>query len=117
MKDKARFVAAGLLPEDVPVPPGRGFTRDDRSWLYEQPSDFYRRELLLHEGTHGFMFTLLGSCGPPWYMEGLAEDLGTHRLEDGRLTLGYMPKSRAECRSGDGSASSRTPWRGVGRCG
>ena len=96
MKDKAKFVAAGLLPADVPVPPGRGFTRDDTSWLYEQPTDYYRRELLLHEGTHGFMFTLLGSCGPPWYMEGLAEYLGTHRLQDGRLTLGYMPKNREE---------------------
>jgi hypothetical protein len=96
MKDKAKFVAAGLLPDDVPVPPGRGFTRDDTSWLYEQPTDFYRRELLLHEGTHAFMFTLLGSCGPPWYMEGLAEYLGTHRLQDGRLTLGYMPKNREE---------------------
>ena len=96
MKDKAKFVAAGLLPEDVPVPPGRGFTRDDTSWFYEQPTDYYRRELLLHEGTHAFMFTLLGSCGPPWYMEGLAEYLGTHRLQDGRLTLGYMPRNREE---------------------
>ena len=42
------------------------------------------------------MFTLLGSCGPPWYMEGLAEYLGTHRLQDGRLTLGYMPRNREE---------------------
>ncbi|MBN1394923.1 MAG: hypothetical protein JW959_07865 [Pirellulales bacterium] len=95
MKDKKRFVAAGFLPDDLPPFP-HGYNRGDRLWLYDQPSDFYRRELFLHEGTHGFMYTLLGGCGPPWYMEGMAEYLGTHRLEDGRLTLGYMPRNRDE---------------------
>jgi hypothetical protein len=42
------------------------------------------------------MFSTLGSCGPFWYMEGIAEFLATHRWRDGRLTLGYMPKSRDE---------------------
>ena len=31
MKDKARFVAAGLLPADVPVPRAAAITRDDTS--------------------------------------------------------------------------------------
>ncbi len=95
MKDKARFTSAGFLPADLPPFP-HGYSRGSRLWLYEQPSDYYRRHLLLHEGTHGFMNTLLGSCGPPWYMEGTAEYLGTHRLQDGRLTLGYMPRDREE---------------------
>ena len=95
MKDKARFAAAGLLPADLP-PFEHGYSRRGRLWLLEQPSDFYRRELLLHEGTHCFMFALLGSGGPPWYAEGMAEYLGTHRWQDGRLTLGYMPRSRDE---------------------
>lgn len=95
MKDKVRFVAAGLLPKDLP-PFEHGFSRDDVLWLYEQPSDYYRRHLLLHEGTHGFMNTVLGGCGPLWYMEGMAEYLATHRWRDGRLTLGYMPRSRDE---------------------
>jgi hypothetical protein len=95
MKDKARFVRAGLLPDDLP-PFEHGYSRGDTLWLYEQPSEYYRRHLLLHEGTHGFMNTVLGSCGPPWYMEGMAEYLGTHRWHDGRLTLGYMPKKREE---------------------
>jgi hypothetical protein len=29
-------------------------------------------------------------------MEGMAEYLGTHRWENGRLTLGYLPRNRAE---------------------
>ncbi len=96
MKDRARFTAAGLLPPEVPVPEGRGFTRYDTFWLDEQRTDWYRRQLLLHEGTHGFMYTLLDGCGPPWYMEGMAEYLGTYRWQDGVLTLGYMPPSRQE---------------------
>lgn len=95
MKDRAKFIAAGLMPKDLP-PFQHGYSVNNRLWLYEQPSDYYRRELLLHEGTHCFMFTILGGCGPPWYMEGLAEYLGTYRLADDRLTLGYMPKSRDE---------------------
>ncbi len=95
MKDKARFVAAGFLPSDLPPFP-HGYSRDHQLWLYEQPSDYYRRHLLLHEGVHCFMFTLLGSCGPPWYMEGMAEYFATHRLENGRPISGYMPKNREE---------------------
>ncbi len=93
MKDKARFQKTGLLPDDLPPFP-HGFSRNNELWLYEQPSAYYRRHLLLHEGTHGFMNTLLGGCGPPWYMEGIAELLATHRVRDGRLTLNWMPEGR-----------------------
>jgi hypothetical protein len=95
MKDKARFVQAGLLPGNLP-PFLHGYSRGQLLWLYEQPSEYYRRHLLLHEGTHGFMFSILGSAGPPWYMEGLAELMSTHRWRDGRLTLGTMPRDREE---------------------
>ncbi|MEN6451794.1 MAG: hypothetical protein ABFC96_14990 [Thermoguttaceae bacterium] len=96
MKDRSRFVTAGLLPPEVPVAEGRGYTWYDTFWLDEQPSEWYRRELFLHEGAHGFMYTVLGDCGPIWYMEGMAEYLGTHRWQQDRLTLGYMPRSREE---------------------
>ena len=72
--------AAGPAAGRPAAPFGHGYPRNDGFWLYEQPSDYYRRHLLLHEGTHGFMNTLLGGCGPPWYMEGMAELLATHRL-------------------------------------
>jgi hypothetical protein len=95
IKDKARFKQAGLMPDNLPPFP-HGYARNHEFWLYEQPSDYYRRHLLLHEGTHGFMITVLGSCGPPWYMEGIAELLATHRWQDGRLTLDCFPASREE---------------------
>jgi hypothetical protein len=34
--------------------------------------------------------------GPPWYAEGMAELMATHRLQDGRLTLNVMPADREE---------------------
>ena len=117
MKDKARFVAAGLLPDDLP-PFEHGYSRGHDLWLYEQPSDYYRRHLLLHEGTHGFMNTVLGGCGPPWYMEGMAEYLATHRWQrraaHARL---HAREPRRSARNGDGFASFKTPWPSIGRCG
>ena len=95
IKDKRLFSSAGLLPDDLP-PFANGYSLGHQFWLYEQPTDYYRRHLLLHEGTHGFMQTVLGGMGPPWYAEGMAELMGTHRWKDGRLELAYLPVSRED---------------------
>jgi hypothetical protein len=95
MKKRERFLQSGLLPRDLP-PFSHGYSRNYELWLYEQPSDYYRRHLLIHEGTHGFMNTVLGGCGPPWYMEGMAELLATHRVREGKLLLNYFPEHREE---------------------
>jgi hypothetical protein len=91
MKDKERFLGAGLFPPSLPDFPN-GFSTGSQLWLYDQPSPYYRRHLLLHEGTHCFMFRWLGGAGPPWYMEGMAELLATHSWQPGKLTLGVMPR-------------------------
>lgn len=90
-----RFAAAGLLPADVPQFPN-AYSRASELWMHEQTSVYYRRHLLLHEGTHCFMHMLLGGTGPPWFAEGLAELLATHRLDDGRLVLAAYPRARDE---------------------
>jgi hypothetical protein len=95
MKDKERFVRAGLYPESLPDFPN-GYTLGSQIWLYEQPSHYYRRHLLLHEGTHAFMLRWLSGAGPPWYMEGMAELLATHKWGNGRLQLAVMPKSKED---------------------
>lgn len=95
MKDKERFLTSGLLPADLP-PFLNGFQKDNDLWFYEQEFPYYRRHLMLHEGTHGFMNMLLGGAGPPWFMEGTAELLGTHLWKDGALTLGYSPRNKEE---------------------
>jgi hypothetical protein len=84
-----------LLPDELP-PFDNGFSYNFDLWIFDQSSDYYRRHLLLHEGVHSFMSTLLGSAGSPWYREGIAELLGTHRWSEGELTLGYFPARRDE---------------------
>jgi len=95
--DSRRFEALHLLP------PGRedfvnGISMGAELWLHDQPTPYYRRHLLLHEGTHVFMESFLAGCGPGWYMEGTAELFGTHRLDEqtGALTMRIMPKDRTE---------------------
>lgn len=95
MKDPQRFRASHALPEDLP-PFLHGYQRAHEIWLYEQSSSYYRRHLLLHEGTHAFMATLRGGIGKPWFAEGLAELLGTHRWQDDQLQLAYVPRSNDE---------------------
>lgn len=95
MKDKERFVAVGLLPEDLPHFKN-GYSRGYELWLYEQPSDYYRRHLLLHEGTHAILNTRLRQRLDHWYIEGLAEYLATHLWAEGRLTTRHFPRHRDE---------------------
>jgi hypothetical protein len=93
MQQKEPFERAGLYLKSLPDFPS-GYNVGSQLWLYEQPSAYYRRHLLLHEGTHAFMLRWLGGAGPPWYMEGMAELLGTHRWSGGKLTLGIVPRSK-----------------------
>ena len=95
MLDRQRFIDAGLLPKDISTFQ-HGFQLGDRLWVSEQPSPYYRRHLLLHEGTHWMMSRKYGGQGPPWLAEGMAEWLGTHRWNGQELHMGIMPTSRDE---------------------
>ena len=95
MLDRDRFASAGLIPEHLPNFP-YGFQFGNQLWLVEQPSTYYRRHLLLHEGTHWFMSRKYGQYGPPWLMEGMAEWLGTHRWSSGKLEMGIIPATKTE---------------------
>ncbi|NOY30547.1 MAG: hypothetical protein GXP28_10345 [Planctomycetes bacterium] len=95
IQDRAKFAALKLLPE-THSDFKNGYTQGLELWLHEQPSDYYRRHLLLHEGTHGFMYAHLGGTGPGWYSEGMAELLGTHHWKNAQLQLGVMPTDREE---------------------
>lgn len=95
MDRRELFEQTGLLPEDLPRF-GHGYSQQGQLWLFDQPSNYYRRHLLLHEGTHLFMQTYLRGMGPPWYSEGMAELFGTHRWQDGELRLRYFPQNRDE---------------------
>jgi hypothetical protein len=95
MKRRESFAAVGLLPENMPAFLN-GYAIGGRLWVNEQPTAYYRRHLLLHEGTHAFMQAHLQGMGPPWYAEGIAELMGTHRWDGDQLQLRYFPKSAGE---------------------
>lgn len=95
MKDADKFRRVGLFPSKLP-PFLHGYAQNRDLWAYDQPSDYYRRHLLLHEGVHALMAEFLHGMGPPWYAEGMAELLATHHWKDGKLTLKYFPASRDE---------------------
>ncbi|MEC9117560.1 MAG: hypothetical protein VX607_11880 [Planctomycetota bacterium] len=86
VQDTDKMRQAGLFPNDLPPFPN-GFSRGFEFWFYEQPSAFYRRYLMLHEGTHAFMQQMLGGRGAPWYSEGMAEYLSVHEWDGKTLKL------------------------------
>lgn len=93
MANREKFRELGLYPDTLPSFL-HGYARGDAVWLLDQPSDYYRRHLLLHEGTHAFMQILLGGAGPDWYMEGTAEYFGTHRWDGTTLETRVVPESK-----------------------
>ena len=95
MLDRNRFKQAGLIPKEVPEFP-YGWQYGDQMWVVEQPSTYYRRHLVLHEGTHWFMFRKYGFYDTPWLTEGVAEFFGTHRWQGSALSMGIIPSNREE---------------------
>lgn len=95
MTDRERFRDAGILNEEVPNF-AHGINRRQLFWMMEHPSDYYRRHLMLHEGTHCFMMALPNPTNRyVWYMEGMAELFGTHALDaGGRASFRVMPPRR-----------------------
>ncbi len=92
MADRRLFRETGLLPEDLPGFE-HGRNRGTVFWMNDQEHDYYRRHLMIHEGTHCFMTALPGVLAPSWYMEGMAELFGTHRTDaEGRPTFRIMPE-------------------------
>ena len=92
--DRKLFEQAGLL--DGTPPFDDGFQLADKIFFVEQPSEYYRRHLLLHEATHWVMYRAFGGGGSPWFMEGMAETEATHRLSNGILQLAVIPSDPVE---------------------
>lgn len=92
--DRKRFAESGLVPQ---IPSFEdGYQLQDTIFLTEQPSVYYRRHLFLHEATHWAMYRSFGGAGSPWFMEGMADLYGTHRLTDRKLAIGIVPKQSSE---------------------
>ncbi|MEC9093967.1 MAG: hypothetical protein VX438_14760 [Planctomycetota bacterium] len=96
MQDMARFKRAGVIPQGMPDFKN-GYTFGTKTfWMYEQPSVYMRRQLMLHEGSHVFLFSKLGAQIPPWFNEGVAELFASHRWTKGQLETRTTIKHRDE---------------------
>lgn len=93
MRDQTLFDNAGMLP-DGGLLAFHGRQIGPQFWMNDQPWDYYRRHLLLHEATHAYMRHLPGYAEdlPPWYLEGMAELLATHTINElGKVEFNVMP--------------------------
>ena len=100
MKDKTKFENAGLLKGELPDR-FHGRQAGYQFWMLDQEQDYYRRHLLLHEGTHAFMLAIARLDVPNAYLEGMAEHFGTHQVVDGKLQVRLMPFNRLDFRGHD----------------
>ncbi len=101
IKETKTFQNAGLLDQQL-RDQQHGRQIGYQFWMMDQPSDYYRRHLLIHEMTHAFMLANPRLDVPVAYLEGMAEHFGTHRLTaDGKLELRLMPNNRADFRGHD----------------
>ncbi|MCH8830924.1 MAG: DUF1570 domain-containing protein [Planctomycetes bacterium] len=91
MVNKPLFQRAGLIPGNL-----RRFIagrhRGYEFWMNDSKWDYYRRHLMIHEATHCFMYAIRDQRFPTWYMEGMAELFGTHRVDTkGKIHYRVMP--------------------------
>jgi hypothetical protein len=93
--DRKRFTDLQYITPDVPSF-REGYQLQNRLFMLEQPSAYYRRHLLLHEGTHWFLWRFLGGNGPPWFSEGMCEMMATHQWSDAdrSLRMNWIPSDR-----------------------
>ncbi|MBD3676592.1 MAG: hypothetical protein HUJ26_24030 [Planctomycetaceae bacterium] len=96
MRDMGALVELGLVPR-LYLNMRTGGHIGDRFWMLDQATDYYRRHLLFHEATHCFMTIMPDTSLPKWYLEGMAEMVATHRLqEDGTIVFGVLPENRED---------------------
>jgi hypothetical protein len=92
MADTGRFREARLFGDDSQILL-EGVYRDQVFWMKDQPVDYYRRHLMIHEGTHCFMSAFPNTTNRlPWYMEGMAELFRSHQTDgEGKTRFRLFP--------------------------
>lgn len=94
MEQADRFRRSGDLPGNLNFK--FGFARNQTVWLFKQPSEYYTRHLLLHEGVHAFCLHQFNGIGPQWFGEGVAEWLALHRGQEAEIVIDQVPATRAD---------------------
>ncbi len=86
MADTGKFRGAGLFGDDSQILL-EGVFRDQYFWMKDQRDDYWRRHLMIHEGTHCYMSAFPNPANQfRWYMEGMAELFRAHQTDAGGKT-------------------------------
>jgi hypothetical protein len=95
MADNNQFRDAGLMTADIKIAL-EGVYKDQMFWMNDQPIDYYRRHLMLHEGTHCYMTAFPNPTNRfIWYMEGMAELFRSHQTDaEGVTRFRLFPHDR-----------------------
>jgi hypothetical protein len=93
--------AEAIIADGLAVPTGAGgfyHPTTETAYLYQQPTLYFSRQLLLHEVIHQFhhLARLEGHSAPGWYMEGHAEYLSHYDWDGECLRLGQLPQLTQE---------------------
>jgi hypothetical protein len=103
-EDDATWRAAILAGGGTPPQAGGYYCPGARvAYIKRQPSPWYTRTLLLHEAAHQYHYFARSGHGKPggnWYVEGVAEHLGSHSWDGETLHLGVLPLLSLENRAG-----------------
>ncbi|MDA0835493.1 MAG: hypothetical protein O2955_14235 [Planctomycetota bacterium] len=92
LRDRQLFQEAGLAPKNLP-PFINGRHRGQEFWVNVPGETYYLKHLVIHEATHCFMTLLPGTNSPLWYLEGMAELFGIHRVDEkGRAEFRILPQ-------------------------
>jgi len=96
MRDMGALVELGIVPREY-LGMRTGGHKQTQFWMLDQETDYYRRHLLFHEATHCFMTIMPDISLPKWYLEGMAELLGTHRLNpDESIQFRILPEDKEQ---------------------
>jgi len=95
MRDEAIFRNQGLIPPEVPDF-DFGYAMNQSIWVKAQPSEYYTRHLVLHEGVHALMFAAFDGAGTTWFQEGTAELLALHEGVGDSTRVNQIPRSREQ---------------------
>ncbi len=91
LADAASYDAALLSAGAPPAFGGTYFPETQTVFVFLQSTRFYTRQLLLHEAAHQFHYLArTGNRAPPsfFYIEGVADHLAHHLVQDGCVWLG-----------------------------
>lgn len=108
-EDDASFRAAIVAGGGTPPSAGGYYCPTARTAYFKrQPTVWFTRNLLLHEAAHQFHYlACTGNDAPSgdWYVEGVAEHLGSHAWDGETLSVGVEPVLSLEDRAGAAQAA------------